>query len=432
VWLTDWLYRRTPAQLEQGAKVSAKAGDIWALGFGVILTLLSLPASSMRSLNLLASTLTLAVVTDRRLNWRTQRPTPPRPIRPGEFGPFNFLVYLSHVSGLLALFSFIHWGFPRLPILGWGLILLALALAEWALSLTLEFKPDLALNLRIAAWLESCWPVGLVLASLSYVFWLGNYDGLSTLDASYWGILWFATPLALTAIAHFSPDRRVVATGLSITSLILAQLLVFLSPGTLFLGLGIATVLMVVNTRLCQYTVVAAIAIGFGLSLVAQCLNIGGFGLPVIAGDGWFVVGAIAVAALCGSYAVTRQGSSSLAQIYGKASQGWAIALGGLTLTAVSTHASNLYFGGLIDSSVPILIATVLIAGTLTYRMWLSPAAWTFYALGWAVELIAAETLIFFGRSLMSLAIANLILGLVAALAGEWWTRRTGRPLRTS
>ncbi|MGL5193282.1 MAG: hypothetical protein ACRC8Y_06720, partial [Chroococcales cyanobacterium] len=67
VWLTDWLYRRPPAQLEQGAKVSAKAGDIWALGFGVILTLLSIPASSLRSLNLLASTLTLAVVTDRRL-----------------------------------------------------------------------------------------------------------------------------------------------------------------------------------------------------------------------------------------------------------------------------------------------------------------------------------------------------------------------------
>ncbi|MCT7982887.1 DUF2157 domain-containing protein [Laspinema sp. A4] len=433
VWLTDWLHRRTPAQLAQGAKVSAQAGDIWSLGFGVILTLLSVPVSSMRSLNLLASTLTLAVVTDRRLSWRTHSPTPPRALRPGELGRFEFWVYLSHLSGLLALFSFVHWGFPRLPISLWGLIFLALALVEWAVSLTLELRPDLALNLRIAAWIESCWPLGLGLASLSYVFWLGNYEGLSTLNAAYWGILWFATPLALTAIAHFSPDRRAVATGLSITTLILAQLLVFLNPGTLLLGLGIATVLMVVNTRLLRSTAVAAIAIGFGLGFGVHLLNIGGFGLPSVAGEGWFVVSAIAVGTLCVSYAVTSQRSSSLAQIYAKASQGWAIGLGGLGLTAISTHASSLYyFRGFLDSSVPILIATILIALTLTYRMWLSPAAWTFYALGWAVELIAAETLLFFGRSLISLAIANLILGLVAALAGEWWIRRTGRPLRTS
>ncbi|MCT7993875.1 DUF2157 domain-containing protein [Laspinema olomoucense] len=432
VWLTDWLYRRPPAQLQQGAKASARVGDAWALGFGVLLTLLSVPASSMRSLNLLASTLTLAVVTDRRLSWRTHGPTSARPIRPGEFGPFDFLVYLSHVSGLLALFSFVHWGFPRLPIFVWGLLLLALALAEWAVSLTLELKPDLALNLRISAWIESCWPVGLGLASLSYVFWVGNYDGLFYVDAAHWGIVWFATPLALTAIAHFSPDRRSLATGLSITTLILAQVLVWFTPATLLLGLGIGTVLMVVNTRLWQYTAVAAIAIGFGLSFVIHLLNMGVFGLPPISAEGWFVVSAIAVAALCVSYAVTRQRSSSLAQIYTKAYQGWAIGVGGLALAAISTHASNLYFGGFMESSVPILIATILIAGTLTYRMWLSPAAWTFYALGWAVELIAAETLIFFGRSLISLAIANLILGLVAALAGEWWIRRTGRPLRTS
>lgn len=432
VWLTDWLYRRTPAQLEQGAKVSARVGDVWALGFGVILTLLSVPASSMRSLNLLASTLTLAVVTDRRLTWRTHSPTPARPIRPGEFGPFDFLVYLSHLSGLLALFSFVHWGFPRLPIFIWGLILLAVALTEWAVSLTLEFKPDLALNLRISAWIESCWPIGLGLASLSYIFWLGNYDGLSYIDASHWGILWFATPLALTAIAHFSPDRRPVATGLSITTLILAQFLVFLSPGTLLLGLGIGTLLMVVNTRLLRYTAVAAIAIGFGLGFSVQLLNMGVFGLPAVVGEGWLVVSAIALGAFCVSYAVASQRSSSLAQLYASAYQGWAIGLGSIALTAISIHASSLYFWGFIDSSVPILIATILIAGTLTYRMWLSPAAWTFYALGWAVELIAAETLIFFGRSLISLAIANLILGLVAALVSEWWIRRTGRPLRTS
>lgn len=432
VWLTDWLYRRTPAQLEQGAKASARVGDVWALGFGVFLTLLSVPVSSMRSLNLLASTLTLAVVTDRRLSWRTQGTTPARPLRPGEFRPFDFLVYLSHISGVLALFSFVHWGFPRLPIFLWGLIVLALALAEWAISLTLELRPDLALNLRISAWIESCWPIGLGLASLSYAFWWGNYDGLSYIDASHWGILWFATPLALTAIAKLSPDRRPVATGLSITTLILAQGLVVFTPGTLLLGLGIATLLMVVNTRLLRYTAVAAIAIGFGLCFVVQLLNIGIFGLPSVAGEGWFVVGSVAFAALFVSYAVTSQRSSFLAQLYAKAYQGWAIGLGGLALAAISTHASSLYFWGFMDSSVSILIATILIALTLTYRMWFSPAAWTFYALGWAVELIAAETLIFFGRSLLSLAIANLILGLVAALSGEWWIRRTGRPLRTS
>ncbi|MGL5193475.1 MAG: hypothetical protein ACRC8Y_07705, partial [Chroococcales cyanobacterium] len=411
---------------------SAKAGDIWALGFGVILTLLSIPASSLRSLNLLASTLTLAVVTDRRLIWQTRRPIPTPVLRPGEFGPFDFLVYLSHVSGLLALLSFIHWGFPQLPLFVWGLILLVLALAEWAASLTLEFKPALALNLRISAWIDSCWPVGLGLASLSYLFWWDNYDRFSYLETAPWGLLWLATPLALTGIAHFSPDRRRVATGLSITTLILAQFLVFLTPATWLVGLGTATVLMVVNTRLWQRTPVAAIAIGFGLGFVFQFLNMGVFGLPSVVGEGWFVVYAIALAVLCVSYAVTIQRSSSLAQLYAKAYQGWAIGVGGLALTAISVHAYSLYFWGYMESSVPIVIATILIALTLTYRMWLSPTAWTFYALGWAVELIAAEALIFFGPSLIRLAIANLILGLVGALVGEWWIRRTGSPLRTS
>ncbi|MCT7968356.1 DUF2157 domain-containing protein [Laspinema sp. D1] len=431
VWLTDWLYRRPPAQLEQGAKVSARVGDVWALGFGVILTLLSIPASSMRSLNLLASTVTLAVVTDRRLSWRTHGPTAARPIRPGELGRLNSLVYLSHISGLLAICSFIHWGFPNLPLLHWGLILLGVTIAEWVVSLTLEFRPDLALSLRISAWVESCWPVGLGLASVSYLFFWLSYYAPGARDGSLLPILWLAIPLALTAIAHFSPDRRLVATSLSIAALIVAPNLLGsgASEAMVLLELGVGTLLMLVNTRLLQHKAVAGITVGFGLcfSMVTVAIL-----LRSLSYDELFVISAIAVAALCGSYAVTRQRSSSLAQIYGKAYQGWAIAWGGLALTAISIHASSLYFWGYMESSVPILIATILIAGTLTYRMWLSPAVWTFYALGWAVELIAAETLIFFGPSLMSLAIANLILGLVAALVGEWWIRRTGRPLRTS
>ncbi len=432
VWLTDWLYRRSPAQLEQGAKVSAQMGDFWSLGFGLLLTVLSGPVYSMRSLNLLASTLTLAVVTDRRLSGRTHGPTAPRAIRPGEFGLLNFLVYLSHVSGLFTLFSFLHWGFPQLPIFGWGLIVLSLALAEWAVSLTLEFRPDLALNVRISAWIESFWPVGLGLATVSYIFWLGNYSGLGDSDASRSGMVWFMIPLALTAIAHFSPDRRLLATGLSITTLILAQGLIFDFPGTRLLGLGIGAVLMVMNTRLLQHTAVAAITTGFGLCFSIQLLDIGILGLPSVRGEGWLVVSAIAVVALSVSYALGIQRSNSLVQIYARAYQGWAIALGLLALTVISAHASTIYFWGFMESSVPILMATLLIGLAVAYRMWLSPTTWTFYTLGWTVELLAAEILGFFGRSLISLAIVNLILGVVASIVGEWWIRRTGRPLRTS
>jgi hypothetical protein len=88
VAVSDRLYRINKPDL-------ALFGEQLALSFGALLTLLSLANPTLRSLNLLLSTITLLAVTQRR------------PIKVS-------LVYLTHIIGLLTFCSFIDRFFPSL------------------------------------------------------------------------------------------------------------------------------------------------------------------------------------------------------------------------------------------------------------------------------------------------------------------------------
>ncbi|NET30724.1 MAG: DUF2157 domain-containing protein, partial [Cyanothece sp. SIO1E1] len=94
VGAADWLYRRSQATL-------ARFSEGLALGLGVILTLVSMLNPTIRVLNLIPSTLTLWIVTQRQ-----------RPLR-------RKLVYLTHGTGLVALCASIDRLWSNLSLSHW-------------------------------------------------------------------------------------------------------------------------------------------------------------------------------------------------------------------------------------------------------------------------------------------------------------------------
>ena len=388
VWLSDLLYRSFRTAL-------ANFGEQLAFSFGVVLTLLGLVNPTLRSLNLLFSTVTLAIVTSHR-----------SPIRVD-------LVYLTHIIGVLTLGSTINWLYPNLSREVWASILLVVMVAEWGFSL----------GNGAAIWRRSAWHVGLGLAALSYSCLQDFTEYSQNFNLKQWGVLWLVTPLALTGVAsRVAPQRRAIA-WLSVAALGMAQLLTLPLPGARLIGLGIATSLMLVNTRYLQLLPVAVITIGFGLSFTGVLLWDGVPGIPQVSASGWCLVGAIAIFSLW----VLRGGlinrPGTLAAIYAQATNNWAIALCILELVLLTVHSLGVYWQ-LISPSVVVLIATALLMGAIAYRSWQHPNNWAFYGLGWGLELLSIHALGFIPHSVINLAIVNLALGMLTQLLGDAWRWR--------
>ncbi|MEH2371436.1 DUF2157 domain-containing protein [Nostoc sp.] len=390
VALTDSLYRNQKGEL-------ARFGELLALLFGAFLTTIALVNPTLRSLNLLFSTATLAFVTQRR-------------------SPSSLpLVYLTHIMGVLTFCFTINWLFPSLTQQGWASILLALMVAEWRFSL------------QEGLWQRSAWDIGLGLAAASFfLLWMNtesSWYGITD-NRSDWGVLWLVTPLALTGVANSAIiERRITSRYLSVLAVIVAQLLTLQLPGIRLIGLAVGAGLMFANTRYLRNQVSAVITEGFVLSFIGALLWTGVPGLPRLAVAGWFVVGAIATLSLWLARTVLNRRGNELAVIYAAASDKWAIALCSVELLSLTLH-SVLIYQGFTTSGFLFLIATAITLTAIVYRRWREPTNWAFYGIGWCLELLIAQVLGLGERSLVRIAIANIALGLITQLLGEWWRRR--------
>ncbi|MER3590145.1 MAG: DUF2157 domain-containing protein, partial [Mastigocladus sp. ERB_26_1] len=185
VLLTDKLYCTSRREI-------AKFGEKLTLGFASALTVIALVNPALRSLNLLLSTITLAVVTQRR----STPPTSPT------------LIYLTHITGVLTLCSIIDWVFPNLNNEIWATILLVIMVAEWLFSLGEGW------------WRRSAWFIGLGLAVISfYLFWVNAESAWRNyaVNNASWGLIWLTTPLTLTGVASRSGgEKRDFTTVLSV------------------------------------------------------------------------------------------------------------------------------------------------------------------------------------------------------------------------
>ncbi|WP_138505193.1 DUF2157 domain-containing protein [Nostoc sp. PA-18-2419] len=389
VALTDNLYRAQKREL-------AKFGELLTLLFGTFLTTIAIVNPTLRSLNLLFSTATLAVVSKRR------SPLSPR------------LVYLTHIIGVLTFCSIIDWLAPTLSRQAWAGILLALMVAEWRFSL------------GHGLWRRSAWDMGLGLAGISFLLlWINaeaSWYGVADSRAN-WGVIWLVTPIALAGVANAATiENRTIARYLSVLAVGIAQLLTLQLPETRLIGLGVGAGVMLVNTRYLRNQV-ALITEGFILSFIGVLLWTGVPGFPRLVLTGWYVVGAIAILSLWLIRTALKRRGNQLALIYATASDKWAIALCGYELFNLTLH-SVLIYQGVTSSGFLYLIATGIILVGIVYRSWRQPTNWAFYGIGWCLELLTAQVLGFGERSMMRIAIANIALGLLTGLVGEWWRRR--------
>lgn len=420
--LIDWLHGSSKHRL-------ANFGERLTFSFGLVLIFVSSVNPVLRSLNLILSTITLATVTFRWL-----------PTRIG-------LVYLTHITGLLSLTSIIDWLFPKLSQPTWAGILLVVMVIEWGignwklgirnwkLSRHSSPHPPIPHTPHSPLWQHSAWHLGFVLSGLSYVllcnavYPYGRFDSTVTQEA---GLLWLLTPLALTGVASLTSEpRRQHSTWFSVAALGVVQVLTLPLPETRLISLGVATGLMLVNTRYLKQLAAAIISVGFSLAFLGMLLWDGIPGLPRLVVSDWFLVGAIAVSLLWLLRSLLQQRHGTLAALYAQSSDYWAIGLCSyeLLMLTLQSIASYLEF---VPADWKYLAASALIGGAIVYRCFFQPHDIGVYSLSWAVELVFAEGILLIGGSALDLATANIILGLITLFVSDAWAIKYRRPIPLS
>ncbi|MBW4502074.1 MAG: DUF2157 domain-containing protein [Scytonema hyalinum WJT4-NPBG1] len=395
--LRDRLYRADKVEL-------ANFAETLTLVFAISLTGVSLINPTLRSLNLLLSTITLWIVSQRRFPTRIS------------------LVYMTQIAGVLTLCSIIDRFLPNLNTQVWASIVLAVAVAEWLFSCVGN-----------GVWQRSAWHMGLGLAVLSYALLWKNAESASFGSGNgseNWGLIWLIVPMTLTGIAILGWKNPASAIApptlngwLSVTALGLAQSLTLPLSGGRLISLAVASALMLLNTQYLQHKLSALITVGFGLSFIAALLWEGVPGLARLSVQGWFVAGAACTVSLWLVRSLFSRRENELVAIYAEASDKWAIALCSVELLLLSLHSLFVY-QGLAQSGFLYLTSSAIILGAIVYRSWQQPTNWGFYGIGWCLELLIAEVLGFGERSIIKIAIANIALGLITQLLGEWWRRK--------
>ena len=404
VAFTDRLYKAEKVDL-------AQFGEFLTLSLGILLTIASVLNPVLRFLNLILSTITLGTVTYRRNLHRKGNQEAQQQIK--NINP----IYLTHITGVLAFAAGINLFLPNLSKEYWATILLGLMVAEWFYSI------------GKGMWRRSARYIGLGLAAESFVLlWV---DGLARwygveVTSGNWGLIWLVTPITLTAIAIRrnkldSNDReRNTSALLSVLAVSIAQLLTLPLPGARLVGLGVGVGLMFINTNYLREKKFAVITVGFVLSSLAVLLWEVFPNLPV---EAWFLVGALSILCLWVIRKALVRRKNDLTTIYTYATDKWATVLCGTEIFLLCTHTLLLYVG-LAEAKFLYPCAIAINLGALVFRGWDGPSNWIFYGVAWCLELFIAQILGFGEPSLVKITAANIALGLITQLFGEWWRRR--------
>ena len=394
VVITDWIYHRPQRKV-------AHFGDFLSLLFATFLTCLSLSNPALRSLNLLASTITLAVVISRR-----------QPLKP-------IVVLATHILGLVTFANLVYWQFPNLALDDWAIILLILMVGEFLLF-TVN-SPGANIIRKDAL------DLGILLSGISYILFLTNFE-FSTPHSSI--MAWLITPLGLTYVATQTREsQQKKAVIFSIIACGLVQVLTLFNPQINLWSLGLTTVFMVVNTQIIKTLFSSVFTVGLGLAFLFLSVK------DLVTVEGWLIFLSLTIAGLwvlrfmLFRYGVTE---SNIVRLYQRAFDGWAITLLGFELSIITLNS----FGVLlykIPRDFTLISTLIILIAALSFRGFdlanprkiaksgFSP--WILYSLAWAIELLIIERLISSNQSLVSFAVANIILGLTTQLFGDWWQR---------
>ncbi|MFM7885407.1 MAG: hypothetical protein ACKPCM_01650, partial [Pseudanabaena sp.] len=440
----------------------ALQGELLALGFGVLLTCLSFSNIYTLFTNLTLAAITLLVVQARRSPHSSD---------------LSSLVYCAHIVSLIAMSLGIYLLTRTKSIFAWSGFLLGIMLLEWivvlvigkfklqAVSLGDEIAPhpqhlsqsergensSQSLSQRdnphLQAWRDSAWHIGASLAALSYIL-LSNAVieepkiGASSelLFNSYWSVAWLSVPLSLTFLGTWREFAdRDLAIKLSIAGLAIAQFLTWRDDGSRLIGLGVAFALMLVNTRRNKSLLTTFNTVGYGLLFIAAMLWKFKVGDGQVAQLSFGITGMIVSVLLLYvlnhwlKYRRDRHVTDlnlTLNQSYAQAFDIWSAVLSTGLLILQSGLAISVFAYNQDDQLfINLLTSTILVTLGLIYRVWQSvtyPPFWTEWGIAWSIELLTSGAIAVFNGSAIELAIANLALGFITQLLGDWWMQRTG------
>jgi hypothetical protein len=186
---------------------------------------------------------------------------------------------------------------------------------------------------------------------------------------------------------------------------------------------------MFVNTRYLKNKISAVITVGFCLTFIAAAVWLS----TSLSYAGWYVLTAVITLCLWVISKLLQRGNE-LANLYAVATDFWAITVCGCELLLLSFYAISAYFFA-VSNILLYAIATVIILVALSFRHFYKFTNPTFYSIGWCVELLDLFLIeiLEFGiyevssagsRQFIYLAIANIGLGLITQLLGEWLQRK--------
>ncbi len=335
-------------------KLSKFSGYL-AFFLGINLTIISLFNPLLRSINLLLSTLTLAYETRSQFKSNTS--------------PIKTFVLITHLTFLLTICSIINYFFPTLSINIWSVILLGLMIVEILLSFLSLPEESVLNNLN-----KSTWNMGLFLGAISYgLFWFNL-----PFNSPFWGLSWLIVPSFMTTIATWYLPRRKLASELSVIAASIMQALTIFFPETRLIGLIIATVLMVINTKYLRHFVSASITVGFGLTSIffyLYSLNLH----PSL----WILSGVIITLLLWFIRHVLIDNTSDLSVTYARVFDSYAYALSLIVLIR-SIDVALIY-----TSATNTFISSILLMGTVAYRSWQPPLQQNKSSLWYSVLILA-------------------------------------------
>lgn len=387
-----WLRRRDHAML-------ADTTERLALLLGLTLAAVGILSPWVRSVYLVLSTCTLTGVLLKR--------------QPGD----RTLVYLTHVTGLLTVLSWVDWVYPQLGSLYWALVLLVGVVFEWGLCVLT----------RNVFWQESSWYLGLGLAGISYPLFVNTlnpvYDWSSNqvqpgMNAG-WGLFWLVVPLLLTGLSHFPRFAQPrLASGIAVTAILMAQFLTYAEIHPLLISLGVGTGLMVINAQRLRHWFVVGLTVGVGLAFASTIAW--QYFRPTIDAATWL---AIVLWSLWLLRFWAKRQPAELLQLYALAFDAWAGLLATVNLL-ILTFGTALTFAAWSGDFLNLLQSLTLTTSAMLFRLWQRPTDLGFLGLAWGTELLIAGGIALTSRSLEHLAIANAALGLATQFAGDWYSVR--------
>ncbi|MEL6351109.1 MAG: hypothetical protein AAFR58_05045 [Cyanobacteria bacterium J06627_28] len=373
-----------------------------ALGFGILLALVSLGNNFTAAVNLTLSTVTLIwLLTNRRALPKS-------------------LLSLTHGAGLAAIASWIHYFVPDLSALSWGTIVLGVGIAE------LLYHPFL----RSQYLKLNTWVAGLLLLSLSYFILLIELIERWE-SAPVW--LWLSVPIVLTFITHHrralypeaAGQLALVAVFMQVPWLLDRPIDSWVAIATFAIGF-ISTGL---NSSIWRSYWASFFTVGFGL-LLAHTVLWRGLVSNMTNGNGRMLIfAAIMTWSLWLLNRGLRQRSDEMGVLYIKATKQWgALFFLSLLCYGALITAICLAFPEAIPERVGylnyVVVAMILLVAALVEYIRDRPMEWRYWSLGWTGAVAVMLALITKGVANAQVGIVMIALGFVGHIMGDVWAMR--------